>query len=284
MNNNFKIYKVNNSEYIVTSEEGRINKIKGNHAENLVEILKTFQIFRDFELVKEKLIKSIDNEFIDTGFNWLISNNFISPIVSIETKKIIFFGEFNNDFSYLNEIESSLNSNIKIKNIIDLSNTYFSIDNDVDLVVLFGPLWYDKNIILQIAEFMKNLKVDFLYIEPLQNGIIIGPLMNVGLNTLCINCLYKRKLVNSYSPNIIVENMVESLINHNNINILEIGNFKIHKSFIINEIEKNLIYVYKGLYNKSILIDYLNYNNQFFQTLKTIDCEVCSNYNDYNPL
>ena len=287
--NKYKIFKVNSSEFVLTSEEGEMNKLKGNQVGDIVNILKDYQETSDLELTKKHLIEKVSysSEFVDMGFNWLQTNKFIDLSTKNDRQKtIIFIGEFNDNLEKVNDLKKSLSKSISTSNIIDIGSLNDSdLNLDADLIVLFGPLWYNHSKIKRIATIMKKSSKDFLYIEPYKNGITIGPLMNLDMNTLCINCLYKRKLANNFNPDLIIENMYLDTNEHlNNVNVLDIGNYTVNKSFILNEIEKTLIGNQKYLYGKALFIDYLHYQNQSFKALKVSDCGICKTNNIYNPL
>ena len=209
--NKYKIFKVNSSEFVLTSEEGEMNKLKGNQVGDIVNILKDYQETSDLELTKKHLIEKVSysSEFVDMGFNWLQTNKFIDLSTKNDRQKtIIFIGEFNDNLEKVNDLKKSLSKSISTSNIIDIGSLNDSdLNLDADLIVLFGPLWYNHSKIKRIATIMKKSSKDFLYIEPYKNGITIGPLMNLDMNTLCINCLYKRKLANNFNPDLIIENM-----------------------------------------------------------------------------
>ena len=200
--------------------------------------------------------------------------------------KINIVGEFGNENSFIDEFKQSLPNNITINKIYDLSNLKILKDFEESFFTLIiAPLYYNKYNIELISNLQIKSKSDFLYVEIYNNGILIGPLMNSQKETVCLNCIEKRRVFNATNPKIIIDNLVEKepkLISNNN--VFQIGNFNINCAFIYNEINKILSQNIKTLYNKSIFIDFNKYDNQFFELMKAPNCEICNNLTIYNPL
>lgn len=278
-----KIFKASTDEFILTNKEGEFNKLKGKHAEKIVEVLKQYQITTNQEEIYNNLINKIDIGFINSAISWLITNGFIEIETTPISKNIVFIGDL---LDKDGKIKHLLSDNFNIVDVLSKSTLKNYDAKTIDLVVIVGPLWYDKSFIDAIATFMNNFcHVDFLYIETHRNGITLGPLMNLDKNTLCLNCLYQRKISNSFQPDVIIETIFKEEIEPvNRVATLDIGNFKIHQAFITNELIKILDLGVKNLYNKSVFIDYLSYHNQYFKVLKANNCKVCNEVILYNPL
>lgn len=282
---NWKIIQSDNSEFILLSDSDTIKKIKGNNANDIVSVLLNIQNNKKVHLQEDFLLDKFENEYVENIQEWLLINEFVY-LEKSKNLKINIVGEFGNKNSFINEFKQSLPDNIFINKIYDLSNpTILNDFEDSFFTLIIAPLYYNKYNIELISNLQIKSKSDFLYVEIYNNGILIGPLMNSQKETVCLNCIEKRRVFNATNPKIIIDNLVEKepkLISNNN--VFQIGNFNINCAFIYNEINKILSQKIKTLYNKSVFIDFNKYDNQFFEVMKAPNCEICNNLTIYNPL
>lgn len=284
---NWKIIKSDIEEYILLSDSNTIKKIKGKNASDIISVLINIQEKKDLDLKLNTSfeVNKFDLEYKENIINWLSTNNFITSAKSKECK-INIIGEFGNNDELINAFVNNLPESIFVNKIFDLSipNCIDNINNtDNILTLILAPLYYNRDYIKKISELQISSKDDFLYIELYENGILLGPLMNLEKETVCLNCIEKRRIFNATSPSVIIENLISKDSDSISINnILKIGNFRNNSAFIYNELEKYL-YLNKN-YNKSIFIDFNKYENQHFEVMKAPNCEFCNKQVIYNPL
>ena len=282
----WKVIQSEIDEFILLSDSLNIQKLKGKNAHDIVSVLLYLQgDTTTTKILTEFPIKHFEIEYIENIKEWLTFNKFLSKC-SIEPIKMNIIGEFGNDSKLLDEFIKKLPDNFSSNKIHNLS-LFQKIDNfdQSAFTLLIAPFFYNQTIITQLGEIQLNTKNDFLFIELFQNGIAIGPLMNLERDTVCINCIEKRRIFNYISPKIIIDNLLEKenqAINLNN--VFEIGNFSINCNFIYNELLKYANKVNNHLYNKSVFIDFNRYENQSYDILKVPHCEICNNTIIYNPL
>jgi bacteriocin biosynthesis cyclodehydratase domain-containing protein len=282
----WKIIQSEIDEFVLLSDSLNIQKLKGKNAHDIVSVLLYLQgDTTSPNLLAEFPIEHFEIEYIDDIKEWLAFNNFL-PSSSIVPIKMNVIGEFGDNFKLLNEFIKKLPEYYSINKVHNLSLTQ-KIENfdQSTFTLLIAPFYYNQNIINQIGEIQLNTKNDFLLIELFQNGIGIGPLMNLDRDTVCINCIEKRRIFNYNAPKVIFENILEKKVGSVNINnVLEIGNFNINCNFIYNELLKYSKKTSSHLYNKSVFIDFNRYENQSYEVLKVPHCEICNNTIIYNPL
>jgi bacteriocin biosynthesis cyclodehydratase domain-containing protein len=283
---NWNIKQSDVNEYILLSDSNTIKKIKGKNASDIISVLLNIQNSETkIEFKEIFLIDRFEKNYTSDITDWLLFNNFIYVENTLE-QKINIVGEFGNDENLIAQLVNKFPKNITINKLYNLSITNI-LDNYNDNVftLIIAPLYYNANNVKIISELQLKSQSDFLYVELYENGILVGPLMNSQKETVCLNCIEKRRVFNATNPDIIIENLISKddksiIIN----NIFEIGNFDINCAFIINEIQKILFFNKKTMYNKSIFIDYSNYENQLFELMKAPNCEICNNLTVYNPL
>lgn len=283
---NWNIIQADVNEFILLSDSNTIKKIKGKNSSDIVSVLLNIQNSETkIEFKEIFLIDSFEKKYTSDITDWLLFNNFIHIENTLE-QKINIIGEFGNNEDFIPKLVNKFPKNITLNKLYNLSNTNI-LDNYNDNVftLIIAPLYYNANNVKIISEIQFKSQNDFLYVELYENGILVGPLMNSQKETVCLNCIEKRRVFNATNPNIIIENLISKddksiVIN----NIFDIGDFDINCAFIINEIQKILFYNKKTMYNKSIFIDFANYENQLFEIMKAPNCEICNNLTTYNPL
>lgn len=283
---NWNIKQSDVNEFILLSDSNTIKKIKGKNASDIISVLLNIQNSETkIEFKEIFLIDRFEKKYTSDITDWLLFNNFIYIENTLE-QKINIVGEFGNDKNLVAKLVNKFPKNITINKLYNLSNTNI-LDNYNENVftLIIAPFYYNANNVKIISELQLKSQSDFLYVELYENGILVGPLMNSQKETVCLNCIEKRRVFNATNPDIIIENLISKddksiIIN----NIFEIGNFDINCAFIINEIQKILFFNKKTMYNKSIFIDYANYENQLFELMKAPNCEICNNLTVYNPL
>ncbi|GEM55587.1 hypothetical protein B0A58_15460 [Flavobacterium branchiophilum NBRC 15030 = ATCC 35035] len=283
---NWKIYKNNEEQYILSSNGDITQRLAGEHAYSIATVLKVIQKHKSLNVAKAELMNEFEEIVIDNIFEWLEYNNFYSLNRSNSSYKINFIGEFSYKSKKLEQLIEALPENLKLGKIINLSieNTDLTIEKNC-FNILVAPFWFNKKNINSISQQMIKSGEDFLYVEFYNNGISLGPLMNTSKGTPCLNCVNKRKLYNISNPKVIIENLIDTNnIDFNQIDVFENGNAKINSSLIINELNKILFQKSKMLYNKSIFFDFQNYSSQYFVVNKVPNCEVCNPNVTYNPL
>ena len=282
----WKIIQSEIDEFVLLSDSLNIQKLKGKNAHDIVSVLLHMQGDTNSpNLLAEFPIEHFEIEYIEDIKEWLAFNNFL-PSSSIVPIKMNVIGEFGDNFKLINEFIKKLPEYYSINKVHNLSlNLKIENFDQSAFTLLIAPFYYNQNIINQIGEIQLNTKNDFLLIELFQNGIGIGPLMNLDRDTVCINCIEKRRMFNYNAPKVIIENILEKKVGSVNINnVLEIGNFNINCNFIYNELLKYSKKTSSHLYNKSVFIDFNRYENQSYEVLKVPHCEICNNTIIYNPL
>ena len=283
----WKILQIEPEEYILLSSENNIQKIKGKNSRAIIDVLDAMQSNSNIIEAKNKLLTSYEEDFINDVIEWLEYNKFIIKSESKSLKKINIIGEFSKNEDFLLDFLKNLPVGIIVNKVFNLSkSTDIFIDKDDNVITLLvAPFWYNKENIKKISKLIIETKTDFLHVEIFNNGIALGPLMNSSKGTVCLNCIEKRKIFNFSNPTLILENIIKKdVVSFNELNVLELGNFKLNKAFIYNELEKIILNDNKSLYNKSVFIDYNKYENNFFKVIKTPDCEICNSNVIYNPL
>lgn len=281
----WKIFQTAMFEYILLSNGKNSQKIKGNNATEIVDVLNELQVNKSFQSAEIELRKKYNIDFIENVIEWLEFNHFLKRVDDNVSKNINLVGEFSDDEELLADFIANLPIGITVNNYVNLSKT-----QNVELIegqttLLIAPFWYNEKNIIKISELMINSEDDFFYIELYGNGLTIGPLLNGSKGTACLNCIEKRKLFNSSNPSLILENIInKDVINENTVNVLEIGHYSFNKTFIYNELEKILLNNNKSLYNKSLFMDFNKYENHEFKVIKTPNCVVCNPQTIFNPL
>lgn len=281
----WKIYQINTEEYILISDSEVIRKIKGANASDIINVLK-FKINKEPSIHIQKTfeIESLKNEYISDIEEWLLYNNFYS-IDSKNSYNINIIGEFGVNSHFLENFKKNIPKNININTITNLSNgEYFENNENVDLNLVIGPLFYNQEHIKYISFLQKNSPFNFLYTELYLGGILLGPLMNTEKETVCMNCIEKRKVFNFLQSDIVESFIKDDLKSITFNDVFMIGNYEINKTLIYNELLNVLFKSSKKLYNRSLYIDFNNYNNQDVIVLKSPNCEFCNPINTYNPL
>lgn len=282
----WKVIQSDIDEFILLSDSLNIQKLKGKNAQDIVSVLLYMQgDTTSTKMLTEFTIKHFEIEYIEDIKEWLVFNNFLSKS-SVEPIKMNIIGEFGDNLKLLDEFIISLPINYSINKVHNLSISHTIEDFDPStFTLLLAPFYYNQDIIKQLGNIQTNSKNDFLLIEMFQNGIGIGPLMNLNLDTVCINCIEKRRIFNYNTPKVIIENILEKKGNEVNLNsVFQIGNFNINCNFIYNELFKYSNKTSTHLYNKSIFIDFNRYENQSYDILKVPHCEICNSTIIYNPL
>lgn len=277
---NWKIIQTDPDEYLLLSDSNTIKKVKGNNATDIITVLKHYQ---NNSVIPKEL--NFDEEHLDNIQEWLEYNTFLKTPDLIKTS-INIVGEFGNDEILLNNFISNLPLNVEAKKFYNLSKNIDFKDFDSSiLTLLIAPFYYNKTSIKLLSELQQNSSSDFFQVELYNNGISLGPLMNYSKDTVCLNCIETRKIYNTSSPQIIVENLLQKEGDSITINnVLEIGDFEINKAFIYKELIKVIKNKDKNLYNKAVFIDFNQYENQNFAVLKTPNCKICNPIEIYNPL
>jgi bacteriocin biosynthesis cyclodehydratase domain-containing protein len=282
----WKIIQSDNNEYILLSDSDIIKKIKGKNSHDIVSVLLSLQKDTTNVKIREKIsIENFEKEYINDIIEWLKHNHFIEE-QNISTSKINIIGEFGDDNFLLNEFIDYLKPKIEVNKIFNLSENNNLLEFKYDfLTLLIGPFFYNQDNIKKISELQEDKNIDFLYTEIYQNGILLGPLMNLEKETACLNCLKIRRVFNTSTPSIIIENLIKkNNVSITNNNVFEIGDFNINKVFIYNELKNIITNSNKKLYNKSIFIDFNKYQNQYFNITKAPNCNFCVDKTIYNPL
>lgn len=285
ISNKWKIFQTDKLEYILLSSGCNSQKIKGNNASEIVDVLSEIQSSDCFQKSYNKLKERYDHELIVNILEWLEYNKFIKKSNATAVHNINIIGEFSEDETLLKDFIQNLPLGISVNNYVNLSKSPEIKIEKGQMTLLVAPFWYNEKNIIAISELIKDSQDDFLYIELYNNGLTLGPLLNSVKGTACLNCIEKRKLFNSSKPALILENIInKEMLQENILNVLEIGNFEYNKVFIYNELEKILLKANKSSYNKSLFLDLFKYENYEFMVLKAPNCQVCNPYTIYNPL
>jgi hypothetical protein len=247
---NWNIKQSDVNEFILLSDSNTIKKIKGKNASDIISVLLNIQNSETkIEFKEIFLIDRFEKKYTSDITDWLLFNNFIYIENTLE-QKINIVGEFGNDKNLVAKLVNKFPKNITINKLYNLSNTNI-LDNYNENVftLIIAPFYYNANNVKIISELQLKSQSDFLYVELYENGILVGPLMNSQKETVCLNCIEKRRVFNATNPDIIIENLISKddksiIIN----NIFEIGNFDINCAFIINEIQKILFFNKKTMY------------------------------------
>ncbi|MGQ7854393.1 hypothetical protein ACUN24_09100 [Pedobacter sp. WC2501] len=281
----WKIFQTEELEYILLSSGFNSQKIKGNNAPGIVEILSEIQSNHSFQEAKLKLKTKYDDEFIENVLEWLEYNKFIDNIRTKEIVYINIIGEFSDQEESIIDFINNLPDGIEVNHYVNLSETKNITIKEGQTTLLIAPFWHNQETIIAISELMMESEDDFFYVELYNNGLALGPLLNSSKGTACLNCIEKRKIFNSSNPALILENIINKGIkNENLVNVLQIGHSKTNNVLIYNELEKILLKQNKSAYNKSIFIDLDKYENSQFRIIKAPNCEVCNPKIIYNPL
>lgn len=285
LSDKWKIFQTDKLEYILLSSGNNSQKIKGNNASEIVDVLNEIQSNDSFQFAEKRLKQKYEDEFINNVLEWLEFNRFIKRENTTQVHNINIIGEFSADETLLKDFINNLPSGINVNHYVNLSKTKHIEVLEGQTTLLIAPFWHNEKNILAISELIIDSKDDFLYVELYNNGLTLGPLLNSSKGTACLNCIEKRKLFNSSNPTLILENIInKEMLNENILNAFEIGNFTYNKIFIYNELEKILFNKNKSLYSKSLFMDLHKYENNEIKVLKTPNCQICNPHTIYNPL
>ncbi len=285
LSDKWKIFQTDKLEYILLSSGNNSQKIKGNNASEIVDVLNEIQSNDSFQHAEKRLKEKYEEEFISNVLEWLEFNRFIKIEQTSKVHNINVIGEFSEDETLIKDFINNLPSGINVNHYVNLSKTKNIEILEGQTTLLIAPFWHNEKNILAISELIIDSKDDFFYVELYNNGLTLGPLLNSSKGTACLNCIEKRKLFNSSNPTLILENIINrEMLNENVLNVFEIGNFAYNKIFIYNELEKILFNKNKALYNKSLFMDLHKYENNEIKVLKTPNCQICNPQIIYNPL
>lgn len=287
----WKIIQLDAEEYLLLADSSTIKKIKGQQASDLIAVLSFIQEQKPMDtLVLEGCPSFLQQDKKEDLLSWLVENKLLAPhTIKHEPYLIDIIGEFGCDLQQMTAFIAGLPESIRVSNVYNLSDTNCPPFNEgregVALTLLLGPYFYNAPTIAKISAFQKTQSDDFLFVEFYANGILLGPLMNSDKDTVCLSCVEKRKLFNTFNPEVLMEHIWEKeRMKDHVISVFDIGSFALYSSFVYNELQKVLLHKNRTLYNKATFIDFNRYNNQFFRVLKSPSCSICSNLSLFNPL
>lgn len=281
----WKIFQTDQLEYILLSNGNNSQKIKGNNAIQIVDVIDEIQNSSSHTDAKANLKTRYDENTVTNIFEWLSFNKFLNDDKQTGQVGLNIIGEFSNDEKLLRNFINTLPTELSVKSYVNLSKT-----NKVEIIkgfptLLIAPFWHKQENINTIAKLMVESGDDFLYVELYNNGVSLGPLLNSSKGTACLSCIEKRKLFNTSNPTLILENIIDkNILTENKLSVFEIGHFDSNKIFIYNELKKLICEKNKSMYSKSVFIDLNKYENSQFRVIKTPNCEMCNPQIIYNPL
>lgn len=285
----WKIIQTNLDEYILLSDSNTIKKIKGKNATDIITVLDALQNNKSVKEIENILqLPSFHAGMVEDILDWLAFNKFIY-LKSKSNMNINIIGEFGEENLKLTHFIESLPNDISIDTIYNLSKKDIELipekQVNIPLTLLIAPFFYNSINIQKICRLQQQSNSDFLFIELFNNGILLGPLMNSSKDTVCLNCIETRRLFNVSNPDLVIENIIDRKTStDNSISVFDIGNFELNKVFIYNELSRAVERYGSNLYNKSIFIDFNNFENQHFNVYRTPNCDVCNPIIIYNPL